>query len=115
MSYPLTSDEYLLIKENLLIDKFSNWESFLLTTGITSLISGFIFWATGTFEQHEKIGVNDVVKINISQIIILIIYGGMTIGTIFGFFIFQITKKKSQNPVQRLDEKITNHINKNRE
>ncbi len=112
MSYPLTSDEYLLIKENLVFDKFTNWESFLITTGITSLISFIIIWATGSFEKVVTVDGKEVININMVQVVITVIYGALTLGSLLGFFIFKLTKKKSENTIQRLEIKITRHLTK---
>jgi hypothetical protein len=110
MSYPLTIDEYLLIKENLSIEKFSNWESFLLSTGITTLISVIIIWITGSFEHKVIEGGKEIVKINISQIIIVVIYCALALGSILGLIISLSAKRKSRKVIQRLDVKITNHL-----
>ena len=82
MSYPLTGSEFLLIKENLIIDKLTNWESFLLTTGLTSLISGIIFCITGKFENIIIEKGQRISQINISQIIIVIVYFAIAFGSI---------------------------------
>ncbi len=112
MTYPLTNDEYLVIKDNLSIDKFTNWESFLLTTGISSLISGIIIYISGTFEQHITVEGKDVIKINMLQVSLIVIYGALTIGALLGFFISRSAKKTSEKPIHRLDAKITSHLNK---
>ena len=112
MSYPLTKDEYLTIKENLLVDKFTNWESFLITTAITSLISGIVLCVTGDFQVKKIIDNKEVIKINMLFLSILIIYGALTFGSIVGFIVTKISKKKAEKPMHRLDTKIMSHLNK---
>lgn len=107
MIYPLTSDEFQLINENLLVDKLTNWESFLLTTGITMLISGIILCLTGSFQINGQSGE----ELNIKQIIIVVIYFAISIGTFLGFIVLMLSKKKSKNAVARLKKKIANHLN----
>ena len=109
MSYPLTGSEFLLIKENLIIDKLTNWESFLLTTGLTSLISGIIFCITGKFENIIIEKGQRISQINISQIIIVIVYFAIAFGSIIAFF--ALFKKKSKNAIERLDKKISTYLN----
>ncbi len=113
--YPLTHSEYLTIKDNLVNDQLTNWESFLLSTFITSLISAIVFYCTGSFS--ETVIDNNVEKsqINYSQIIILIVYVGISIGTLIGFVIFRITKKKNNPTIDRLNKKISHHLNKRNE
>lgn len=112
MSYPLTKDEYLTIKDNLLTDKFTNIESFLLTTCITCLISGIVILVTSSFNiTVVKDGLTRTI-VNYSQVIILIIYGAITLGCFIGYIISRGIKKTSKSLMSRLDEKIMNHLNK---
>ncbi len=109
MTYPLTQDEYMTLRENLVLDKFSNWESFLLSTLITTLISGFVIYFTGSVCIVDKTGKE---IINISQIVTLIIYGAISFGSLIGLITSKIDKKKSETPLERLDARITQHLSK---
>ncbi|WGD35061.1 hypothetical protein [Olleya sp. YS] len=111
VSYPLTNDEYFLIKENLNTDKISNFEAMLLSLGISSLISFIIFCMTGSFENKSVIEGKEVIEPNYQLIIIVIIYGAVTFGSVLGFIFLLLNKKKSKNIIARLDSKITNHLN----
>ena len=111
-SYPLTKDEYLILEDNFTTDKFTNWESFLLTTGLTSIVSLTIIWITGSFEKHEIIGGIEKVEINITQVVIVMLYSAISLGSIIGFIIAKRSKKDSEKPIHRLNEKIMNHLNK---
>ena len=110
MSYPLTNDEYFLIKENLSTDKITNWESFLLSLGITSLISFIIFCITGSFENKIVVEGKEILEANIQLITIVIIYAAVAFGSILGFLISILNKKKSKKYIERLDQKISNHL-----
>ena len=112
MTYPLTSDEYSIIKDNLSVDKFSNWESFLLTTGFTFLISAIISCLSNSFEAETLTNEVKVVKINMLYVITLILYGSLSVGAFLSFFAFRATKKKTEKPIHRLEAKITNHLKK---
>ncbi len=107
MTYPLTHDEYLTLQENLLLNKFTNWESFLLTTLITTIISGFVIYFTGSVSSK---GVDGKEIINISQIVTLIIYGAISFGSFIGLITSLLNKKKSKTHLERLDLRITQHL-----
>ncbi len=112
--YPLTLDEYLTIKDNLTLDKLTSWESILFSTFITTLISGFVFLVTGTF--YKSVIIDNVNKeiINLTHVIIIIVYGAVSLGSLFGLIIFQITKKRTKKSIERLDEKIIKHLEKDK-
>ena len=112
MSYPLTNDEFLTIKENLVIDKFTNAESFLLSTFFATLISGIVICFTG--KLSNTINENGVQKtqINSELIVTLIVYGAITLGTLLCFIFSIATKKKNKSSIQRLEAKITNHLDR---
>lgn len=110
MTYPLTNDEYLTLKENLSFDKFTNWESFLISTFITTIISWFVIFFTGTMYKTEIINNVKCQIIDKAQMATLIIYGAISIGCLVGFVTSIITKKKSKPSVERLANKITKHL-----
>ena len=112
ISYPLTNDEYFLIKENLSTDKITNWESLLLSLGISSLISFIIFCITGTFENHLTIHGKEIIELNVQLLTIVIIYAAVAFGSILGFIISILSKHKSKHIIKRLDQKISNHLNR---
>lgn len=112
MSYPLTNDEFLIIKENLSFDKFSNWESFLLATGISMTISWAVTYFSGTFLVAKIEEGLTVTKANMPYIITLIIYGMVGLGAFLGLATSIKNKIKLKKPMQRLEEKITNHLTK---
>lgn len=109
-SYPLTKDEYLTIRDNLLLDKLTNLESLLISTFISGLISTIVIYFTGSLTKIEINGNAQIEKINISQIIILIIYGAVTGGAIISYLVSWKMKKKSKSTIERLDNKIKNHL-----
>lgn len=113
MSYPLTNDEYQIIKENLSIDKFTNWESFLVTTAVTSLISAIAVASTTTFQSHitDKSG-KETIELNVLAVVIIATYMAFALGGFIGFILSRINKTKAEKPMQRLDFKITSHLNK---
>jgi uncharacterized membrane protein len=112
MSYPLTHDEFLSIKENLIIDKFTNAESFLLSTCLTTVISSIVICYTGSFYKTVKTNNISNTEVNFEQIIIIIIYGAISLGTLLCFIYSLITKKRNKTSMQRLEAKITNHLEK---
>lgn len=112
--YPLTLDEYLTIKENLTLEKFTSFESVLFSTFIATLISGIVFLFTGTFYKLEMIENVNKEIINLSHIVIIIVYGAVSLGSLIGLIIFKITKKRTKKSIERLDEKIIKHLEKAR-
>jgi hypothetical protein len=110
MTYPLTNDEFLTIKENLTQDKLTNLESLLISTFFATLVSGIVIYFTGNFTKKiiEK-GI-ELEIINFSQIIILIVYGALTLGSLIGFIISKKIKKKSRTSIERLNIKIEKHL-----
>jgi hypothetical protein len=107
MTYPLTNDEYLTLKENLALDKYSNWESFLLSTLITTVISGFVIYFTGSIYKLES---STGQIIDTPQVITLIIYGAISFGCLLAFVISINTKKRSRSSIDRLNTRITKHL-----
>ena len=112
MSYPLTSDEFLLLKENLKSDKINNLEALLLSVAVSSFISLVIFYNTCSLSNTEIINNETITEINNSSITILILYISSTIGCLIGFFVSRINKGKSKKIVERLCLKISSHLNK---
>ena len=112
VSYPLTEDEYYTIKEHISTDKLTNWESVLLSTLITSIISGIVTFFSGAFEKHIIKNGIDTVEINWVQIISIIFYGTLSFGSLISFIISRQTKKSSKSSMVRLDQKITTHLSK---
>lgn len=111
-SYPLTKDEYLIIKENLVNDKWTNWESIMLATGISTLISGIICWATGSLHKLVAKGDITVSEVDFSYVVTIAVYSALALGTLVSFSVIRNTKKSSKNILDRLDAKITNHLDK---
>jgi hypothetical protein len=112
ISYPLTNDEYLTLKENLSFDKFSNLESFLLSTFFSTLISTILFGFSCNFTKVIVLNGIESKEIDIPQVFLITMYAAISIGTLIGFFISKNNKKTSKKPFERLDEKINNHLNK---
>lgn len=110
MTYPLTKDEYLTIKDNLSADKLSNLEALLISIFITTLISGIVIYFTGDFIKQEELNGKIKEIINISHIIILIIYGAVSLGTLTGFIISKNIKKSTKSTIERLEAKIKKHL-----
>lgn len=108
--YPLTLDEYLNIKENLLLNKFTSLESVLLSIGISTLISGIIFYNTNSFTKSKIDNKINVESVDISNIIIVIIYSSVCLGAFIGLLIFNLNKRKTKTSIERLDKKIMNHL-----
>lgn len=113
MTYPLTQDEYLIIKDNLNIDKMSNLETLLLSTAVSSIVSWIVFLASGNFMEQETVNNQVQNSINIPQISILIIYATLGFGTLLAFFALGSKKNNSKSIIDRLDTKISTHLNKN--
>lgn len=110
--YPLTMDEHLTIKENLRFDKFTSLESVLLSTFITTLLSGIVFFFTFTFEKLVIIENVPTKIIDWSHVIIISIYSGVSLGSLLGVIFLLSTKKKTKKYIDRLDVKITKHLEK---
>ncbi|MBE7661259.1 hypothetical protein J2Q11_12540 [Tenacibaculum finnmarkense genomovar finnmarkense] len=110
MTYPLTKDEYLTIKDNLSIDKISTLESILISTFIAAFISGIIIFFTGDFIKVEDLKEETKDYINIPYIITLIIYGAVSFGSLIGFFVSKLNNKKAASTIERLDIKIKKHL-----
>ena len=109
LTYPLTRDEYHIIQDNCNNDNFTNFESILLSLGVTSIISFVIFYFTDNF--YNKI--ENIPVINWNKIIILMVYGGVGMGTLLGFAISRRLKKKSKSSYERLENKILKKIESN--
>jgi len=110
MTYPLTNDEFLTIQDNLSTDKLTNWESFLISTFFATLVSGIVIYITGSFTKSIiKDNVTSEI-LNLSQVIILIIYGALTFGSLIGYLVSRNFKKKSKTSIERLNLKIKNHL-----
>jgi hypothetical protein len=110
MAFPLTTEEFETLKDNLIVDKFTNWESFLLTTFITTLISVLVICFTTSFVKNTIIDNVAKFEINYTQIIIVIIYSGVSFGSFVGFLIARFAKKKSRKAIHRLQDKISNYF-----
>lgn len=110
MSYPLTNDEFLTIKENLIIDKFTNAESFLLSTFFTTLISGIVICFTGNLSKDVTENGIQKTEINSELVVTIIIYGAIALGSLLCFIFSMTTKRKNKSSIQRLEAKITNHL-----
>jgi len=110
MSYPLTNDEFLLLKENLNTDKITNLESLFLSLAISSIISLCIFYTNCTMYKVETVNQIDRQVINNNTILILIIYGAVGLGSLIGFCISYFSKKKTKNVIDRLNSKIDGHL-----
>lgn len=110
MTYPLTNDEYLTLRENLVFDKFTNWESFLLSTLITTLISGFVIYFSGSCYKTVIVKGESIQIVNLSQVITLIIYGALAFGCLLSLIISLKNKKKAKPSIDRLDTKIMKHL-----
>ncbi|MDB5226030.1 MAG: hypothetical protein JWN78_223 [Bacteroidota bacterium] len=112
MTYPLTNDEFLTLKENLISDKLTNWESFLLSTFIACFISGIIIWVNGSFQNITIKDGKRIVTENYRQIIIVIVYGAISIGTLLALIFSRINKPGSSSYITRLSKKIEKHLSK---
>lgn len=111
MTYPLTNDEFHLIKENISLDKFNSIESILLSTAITTLISAIIFFFTNPIIQKTQVDNNEIIATNNFNIIVIIIYFSLGFGSLIGFFISIKNKKKNINSYNRLENKINKTLN----
>lgn len=107
--YPLTQDEYLTIKENLALDTLTNIETVLASTFITTLVASIVFYYTGSFHSEMLENTNETI-VNWSHVRILIVYSVVSLGSLFGLIISIINKKKVKRLIQRLDKKITKHL-----
>jgi NADH:ubiquinone oxidoreductase subunit K len=113
MTYPLTNDEYLTLRDNLEFSKFNNWEAFLLTTLITTIISVVvIFYTADIYVVVVEKGVK-LQKVNWSTVLVLAVYSAISLATLLCLIISLYTKKKSKSSLERLDIKIVNHLNNN--
>jgi hypothetical protein len=112
MSYPLTYDEFMIVKDNLTNSKFGNLESFLLSTLITSIISIVVILFSGSIYTTETINDKVITKINLFQIITLIIYGAIIFGSLTFLLHSWITRKKNLSTIERLEAKIKKHLEK---
>ncbi|WP_445717473.1 hypothetical protein [Flavobacterium sp.] len=112
MTYPLTTDEFLTLKENLVIDKFTNSESFLLSTFFTTLISGIVICFTSNIYKTTNVNNIQKIELNIEIVITIIVYGAITLGSLLCFIFLYYNKNNNKNSIQRLEAKITNHLEK---
>jgi hypothetical protein len=110
-TYPLTQDEYLTLRDNLEFSKFNNWEAFLLSTLITTIISVVVICYTANCYDTTIIKGVKTQKINWSTITVLIIYSAICFASLLCLIISLSTKKKSKSSLERLDLKITTHLN----
>ncbi len=113
MTYPLTNDEYLTLRDNLEFSKFSNWESFLLSTLIATLISVVVIFYTGEIYNVVKKDNAELQLINWSTIIVLVIYAAVFLASLLCLIFSLFSKKKSKTSLERLDNKILKHLNNN--
>ena len=111
MTYPLTGEEFLLIKDNLLFEKFTNWESFLLTTGFTFLITTIVSVVSRSFYDQKVVDKIVTTQLNISQISVVAVYSVISIASFLSFFAFRSSKKTSKKSISRLENRISSHLN----
>ncbi|KIQ19974.1 hypothetical protein RT99_14775 [Flavobacterium sp. MEB061] len=110
MSYPLTHDEYLTLRDNLEFSKFNNWEAFLLSTLITTVISLIVICSTVNFYINVKEKGVSMQKIDMGNLIVIIVYSAITLASLVCLIVSLCSKKKSKSSLERLDVKITNHL-----
>ena len=112
-TYPLNSDEFLTIKDNQINNKFTSWQAFLVSTLVTTVVSGIVICETGAFYTEST--VNGVIRqeLNIGQVVILVIYGAVSFGALIGLIMTYTTKKKSRPSIDRLNSKIEGHLKLN--
>lgn len=113
MTYPLTHDEYLTLRENLEFSKFNNWEAFLLSTFITTVASVVVIIYTANVYIITEVNNVKSEKVDWSTFIVLIIYSAVCISTLLCLIISLYSKKKSKSSLERLDVKINNHLTNN--
>jgi hypothetical protein len=111
MSYPLTHDEYLTLRENLTFSKFNNWESFLISTLITTLVTVVVFVCSSSFTFTIVENGKNIEKLEMPTIIILIIYSAISLSSLLCLLVSLYSKKKTKTSFERLDAKITKHLN----
>jgi hypothetical protein len=109
--YPLTLNEYLTLKENLSLTSLTSFETMLLSTCITTFISVVIFWIINPLSKTiTTINDTDTEVVIISNIVIIMLYGAIAIGTLICFLVLLIRKKKTKKTIERLDLKILKHL-----
>ncbi len=91
-------------------NKLTNWESLLISTFFGALISGIVIYFTGSFSEIVLENGKETERLNLSQVIILIAYGAITLGTLIGFLVSRVYKKNSKASIERLNSKIKNHL-----
>lgn len=94
MTYPLTHDEYLTLRENLEFSKFNNWEAFLLSTFITTIVSVVVIIYTANVYIITNVNNVKSETINWSTFTVLIIYSAICISTLLCLVISLYSKKK---------------------
>ena len=94
-SYPLTKDEYLAIKENMVGNKLTSLESALLSIGITATMACLPYFFDGGIEKNFLI------------ILIFLVVG---LGCLTSFSLFKLNVKKKNGTIDRLNKKISEHL-----
>lgn len=112
-TYPLTSDEFLHIKENLVNNRFTPWQALLISTFLTTLVSGIVFSATVEAYSNITVDKKIIQQLNPSYIIILVIYFGLSFGALIALIVYEMNKKKSRTSIDRLNKKIEDHLKVN--
>jgi hypothetical protein len=102
IAYPLISDEYAVIKEKIQDVKLDNWQTFLLSTAVTSLIAIIISCFTYDFYKTVK---TEKIPI-ISSFIVVGIYSIITLSFGIGLLFSYKYKNALDSSFNRIDTKI---------
>lgn len=107
IAYPLIYDEYTVIKEKIQDVNLDNWQTFLLSTAVTSLVATIISFFTYNFYMILNGEKNPV----ITSFIVVGIYIILTLSSIIGLLLSFKYKKALDSSFKRIDNKILKTLN----
>lgn len=105
-AYPLTSDEYYIIKDKIPKGDFNNKQSFMLSSGLSFFCSSILYGLTTDFTSV----VNQVTEIKWLHVIFLIIFISISLGSLLSFVLTykNIKKNKTKTPFEIVENRIKN-------
>lgn len=108
-AYPLTADEYYVIKDEMPKGDWNNKQTLLLSLGVSFFYSSVIYALTTDF----TITINNSLTIKWLHVIFLTLFISFSLGSLVAFFFTNSLNKKDKNkkPYDRIEDRIKDHLN----
>jgi uncharacterized membrane protein len=111
IAYPIIANEYLIIKEQIQDKKLDNWQTLLISIGITFLVSAIISILSYDFMETKK-NVEEITEIpKLWSFLIVGIYFLFSLAAFIAFGLSFKYKKLINKSFDRIDKKITEKLN----